>query len=160
LVGIEDADPSPRAAAALDGSSEVCPGVEVVPVHEFEARMRLRPHTGVLARLDKHLKGFVGWRCFYLEAVSNGGKHWVMRRQVGKMMLANWKESRVRCLGRSSNWKQCNFSRDWNECGVQGLGGSFDLEAIMASKASKMRNMVRQTHACLVKVILNQWSSR
>ena len=55
------------AAAAEAG---VWPGEEVVVVHQFQARVRVRARDGYLAKLRGGLKGYISWRIVCLQAVS------------------------------------------------------------------------------------------
>ena len=57
-----------RTAAAAAG----WPGVDMVRVHCFPAHLKKRRNnpTSMLARLDRYMKGFVGWRLVGLETVS------------------------------------------------------------------------------------------
>ena len=58
-------------AAAVEAG--VWPGEELVVVHQFQARVRMDRNMsgGWLARLNKELKGYIGWRLVCLGAVSS-----------------------------------------------------------------------------------------
>ena len=64
------------------GSGGICPGCVNVPVHEFSAVLRNGKHdqAWVLARLTNHMKSFVGWRLFGVQAVSDPMGSW---RHIG-----------------------------------------------------------------------------
>ena len=72
LASSSSAATSAAAAAAAGGgqSARTWLGVDMVAVHEFDARVRLRAHSGLLAQLTGHMQGFVGWRLMCPEAVS------------------------------------------------------------------------------------------
>jgi hypothetical protein len=68
----DDDDKDDDDGDAHDGSG-VCPGCELVVVREFTAVVGRGASSWLLVRLTSHMKPFVGWRLFGIEAVSMMG---------------------------------------------------------------------------------------